>query len=128
MLAALDPKLAEVPLDNGVVPIHMLQGGMLTALQGRLRKMMKATRKIAQRLRPASTAVLGSDALLEKWHDLGCFRTLDVAGLAKLGLFDEASLVQITSGARRADRATLGFLLLCDRLVRNGRCAMGTSS
>lgn len=128
MLAALDPKLAEVPLDNGVVPIHMLQGRMLTALQGRLRKMMKATRKIGQRLRPASTAVLGSDALLEKWHDLGCFRTLDVAGLAKLGLFNEASLVQIISGARRADRATLGFLLLCDHVVRNGRCAMGTSS
>ena len=128
MLAALDPMLAEVPLDNGVVPIQMLKGGPIALIGGAVRKVAKALHKIAQRIRPASTAVMGSDALLEKWHDLGCYRTLDVAGLAKLGLFEEASLVQITSGARRADRATLGFLLLCDGLVRNGRCAMGTSS
>ena len=127
MLAELDPELAATPLDNGIIPLQMLKGGSITVITNGVRKAMKATRKVAQRLRPSSTAVMGSDALLDKWHDLECYRKLDVAGLATLGLFSEDVLSQIASGARRADRATLGLLILCDQLVRNARCALCTS-
>lgn len=121
LLGQLDRQLAAIPLDSGLVPAAMTTGGLgaraaKLALIGR-----KAARKIIQRVRPRSTAVLGSDLIIDGWQQTGGGKRLDLHRLASLGLFDETVLDAIGSGRLRPDRATLGFVLLCEAWTKTSR-------
>lgn len=118
MLAALDPKLADMPLDSGLVPSAMVAGGLRAKMMKLRVKALKAVRKVMQRIRPRSSATLGSARIVERWHASGGFRHLDIQGLLAMGIFDEAQLRLVASGAVKPDRATLGFLLLCEAWMK----------
>jgi asparagine synthase (glutamine-hydrolysing) len=114
ILARLSPQLAATPLDNGLIPAVMAHDN-LRAKQMLLRaKARKAQRKLMQRIRPRSVAVLGSERVIDGWFRAKRYAHLDIHRLASLGIFNEAMLEAIGTGRTRPDRATLGFLLLCE--------------
>lgn len=121
LLVELDPQLAAIPLDSGLVPAIMAGGGVRARGAQLLRTGKKAARKIGQRIAPRSARVLGSGLLVDHWHRCGAYRQLDLNALASFGLFDDAALEAVGSGRMKPDRATLGFLLLCETWARPSR-------
>lgn len=121
LLVELDPQLAAIPLDSGLVPAIMAGGGARARGAELLRTGKKALRKIGQRIGRRSARVLGSGLLVDHWHDCGAYRQLDLHALASFGLFEDAVLEAIGAGRTKPDRATLGFLLLCETWARPSR-------
>lgn len=117
LLLTLDRLLAAIPLDNGHRPDAFARGGLRVRATKWSTTLRKGSRKLVQRLIPAATAVIGSDRLIAAWREQGGFRALDADRLASLDLFDEDAIEALTSGAWTPDRATLGFVLLCNRIV-----------
>lgn len=121
LLVELDPQLAGIPLDSGLVPAIMATGGARARGAELLRTGKKTLRKIGQRIKRNSVSVLGSSLLIDRWHDCAGYRQLDLNVLASFGLFEDAVLEAIGSGRMKPDRATLGFLLLCETWARPSR-------
>jgi hypothetical protein len=117
LLARLDPSLASVPLDNGMIPAALAKGRAGARLSSARFLARKAARKIGQKLRPAAGRVIGSDLIIDAWHNAGEYRFLDAHKLASLGLFEEQVLDGLMNGALKPDRPTLGFLTLCSRIA-----------
>ena len=117
LLARLDPSLASVPLDNGLIPAALAKGRAGARLSHARFLARKAARKIGQKLRPAAGRVIGADLIIDAWHNAGEYRFLDAHKLASLGLFEEQVLDGLMNGALKPDRPTLGFLTLCSRIA-----------
>lgn len=114
LLACLDSHLAEVPLDNGVIPARpgKTLGGTIA----------KVVAKLRQRLGGASRPTLGSGAIGALWHRHRLFERLDRDALASFGFFDARVLDAILRGEVVPDRATLGFLVLLSGVKEALRC------
>lgn len=121
LLAAMDPGLAAVQLDSGLVPTAMIAGGIQARTAAWILAGRKAARKVMQRIRPRAGNVLGSMQIVDCWHAAGAYERLDLHSLASLGLFEDEVLEAIGSGRTKPDRATLGFLLLCETWSRASR-------
>lgn len=104
LLVQLDPGLAALPLDNGIVPAR--PSGMLR------RRAAGLLRKLGQRLGGGARATLGSSALIGLWHRHRLFERLDRDRLEAYGFLDRATLEAILRGEMVPDRATLGFVLM----------------
>lgn len=118
LLAALDPALAAMPLDSGLVPAAMIADGVRTRVAAWMLTGRKAARKVMQRIRPRADNVLGSVQIVDCWHAAGAYKRLDLHSLASLGLFENEMLEAVGAGRTKPDRATLGFLLLCETWAR----------
>lgn len=116
LLAALDPVLAAMPLDNDVVPAAVLQPRLANHVSGAFTKLGKLSRKVWQRLNPHPQPVMGSAAVTAAWHRHRGWERLDFARLAALGLFDPAALDLMQSGQLHPNRSELGLLLICNAL------------
>lgn len=118
MLCELDPALARVPLDSGLTPSDYGVNGWVAYAKRMRRTVSKGIGKAMQRLVPQSRNVLGSDGVVQAWARHGGHRRLDVSRLERLGLFHESALERMAVGGLKVDRASLGFLLMCDRVAR----------
>lgn len=104
LLATLDPSLAEIPLDNGVIPARPTRGLFLTGA--------KLFAKVRQRFGGRARATLGSPAVITLWHRQRLFERLDRQRLEGYGIFDRGTLDAVLRGELVPDRATLGFLVM----------------
>ncbi len=111
LLCALDPALAAMPLDSGIVPLDVRAPGRMA--MGKLwRSGVKAADHARRRLSGRSRETLGSQGVVARWSALELYRSLPVDAIAATGMVDEAVLAAIARGTTAPDRATLGFLLL----------------
>ena len=116
LLMELDPELAALPLDNGIVPADVVIGrGGVSKLR---RTVSKVADKLHQRLLGGSRATLGSGEAVARWHALGLHRDLPVDALKATGFLAPDALDAIVAGTMKLDRASLGFLLMMTSLVR----------
>lgn len=117
LLEELDPRLARIPLDTGLVPALAAREGLGARIAQARMTAAKIKKKLAQRLGMKNHQVLGADGVMNHWHRLEGHRRLDFDGLARLDLFDPAFLDSLATGQARPDRATLGFVLLCNAVI-----------
>lgn len=111
-LTILDPALADIPLDSGLRPSMVVKAPARAKLaEGRF-VAKKALSRIGRRFRKASRATLGSETLIQQWHDNRLYARLPGEALHGLGLFDPKSLDQVLCGEWLPDRPTLGYILM----------------
>jgi asparagine synthase (glutamine-hydrolysing) len=110
VLARLDPELARMPLDSGVLPVRLAAPGVLGCARNAPFTGKKAMRKVHQRLSGLGRPGLGQPALsalvVEHWRREPQLLT----GIPATGLADAAWLDQLLDGRCAADPATVGYL------------------
>jgi asparagine synthase (glutamine-hydrolysing) len=111
LLAALDPELAAIPLDSGVVPATSNRPWALRALSDADLTVRKASGRLFRTLSRHRRATLGSTSLLDRWSQLKMSALLPTDGLARLGILDPGVLESVAQGGRKLNRPTLGFLM-----------------
>lgn len=119
LLDALDPSLSSLPLDNGIVPAKRAQQGPVRALSLLTSKAGKLAQRIGQRMTGSSGEALGGPSVVKAWHRFDGHLRLDLDGLDRLGIFEPSALERISRGEMLQNRADLGYILLCDAVVRN---------
>ena len=118
MLARIDPGLAALPLDNGIVPSRV-EYGTFRYLTNAVNIVTKTFDKANTRLRGKSKSVLGSSSAIDLWYGLSLFKRLPVKSLNETGLFTRVAVESIAHSGRRFDRASLGWVLLVASLIRS---------
>jgi hypothetical protein len=117
LLAAMDPGLARIPLDNGQSPARMFD----RSLAGRAGKAMirfsKIRRRVIQRLSRGSLVDANSADVGAQWCKRVGPSDLNLQALAAWGVFRPKALEDFAEGKWRPNRATLGFILNCAYLV-----------
>ena len=116
LLAALDPDLAEIPLDSDLVPAAVLRPSLSNSISGSITKLGKFSRRLWQRINPQPRPVMGSAAVTAAWHHHRGWERLDFERLAALNLFDPAAMELLQTGQLRPNRSELGLLLICNTL------------
>lgn len=116
LLAALDPNLAEIPLDSDVVPATVLRPSLSNSISGSITHLGKFSRRLWQRINQQPRPVMGSAAVTAAWHHHRGWERLDFERLAALDLFNPAALELLQTGQLRPNRSELGFLLICNTL------------
>lgn len=111
LIHRLDPALAAIPLDSGLVPARLARPGLAGSLSVAGWSTGKAARKVWQRLRRARRAQLGAAELgclvQEHWRadpDL-------VAPIRRTGLVRDSWLDELLDGRRTASPTTVAFLV-----------------
>lgn len=111
VLAELDPALARLPLESGYIPAALASGGAAARLQSQRVTRRKVASKVQQRLRRTGRHAAGAPALaaavLAYWRR----EPGQLDGVAGTGMADPGWLSELLSGTRRADVATVGFLV-----------------
>lgn len=110
LIEKLDPALAAVPLDSGLIPAKLGQGGLATRAATARVTAHRVARKIRQRVRRSGRAQLGANEMAElvvsHWRaDPG-----SVAALRGNGIVRESWLDGLLSGAHTAPTGTVAFL------------------
>ncbi|MGS2616994.1 hypothetical protein ACVCAH_21085 [Micromonospora sp. LZ34] len=110
LIHALDPELAAVPLDSGLVPARLGQPGIRNRAAAARVNGRRLSRKVWQRLRHSGRAQLGAAEVaalvVQQWRaepDV-------VAPLRDSGIVREAWLDELIAGRRASDAATVAFL------------------
>jgi asparagine synthase (glutamine-hydrolysing) len=111
LIRRLDPRLAAIPLDSGLVPARLGRRGVVTTTAVARVSAGKMVRKVRQRIGGGRRAQLGAaelaDLVVRHWRaepDV-------VRPLREVGLVREAWLSELLSGGRGADAATVAFLV-----------------
>ncbi|MFI5896538.1 asparagine synthase-related protein [Actinoplanes sp. NPDC051513] len=113
LMQRLDPGLAAMPLDSGLVPARLANPGAGAALSLATVKARKVTAKVRQRLRGAGRAQLGAAEMaglvVAHWRaEPGC---APVNALRTGNVVDDNWLGELLDGRREADTATVAFLI-----------------
>jgi asparagine synthase (glutamine-hydrolysing) len=117
VMRRLDPDLAAMPLDSGLVPAQLAAGGISADVAVARRLAGKAGRKVWQRLhrraRPAAETPGLADRVLAHW------RSLDepLARLASVEFLRYETIRDVTSGRRALDPVSVGFLISLDGML-----------
>ena len=117
VMTRLDPELAAMPLDTGLVPARLGRGGVQAELSVGWRLARSSARKVRQRVakraRPAVITRGLAGRVLEHW------KTLDepLAALARLDFLNYETIRQVTSGERDLDAVSAGFLISLDGML-----------
>jgi asparagine synthase (glutamine-hydrolysing) len=110
LIARLDPALAAVPLDSGLIPAKLGQGGIGTRAAAARVTANRLARKIRQRVRGGSKAQLGANEMaalvVAHWRA----EPDAVAPLRGNGIVREAWLNEMLSGTTAVPAATVAFL------------------
>lgn len=117
LLAALDPKLAAMPLDNGLRPAAMAGSRAVAHIHQAGYYAGKVAGRISRKLKRDTRATLGSQAISKLWRSHGLQDTLPKAALRDSGLFNVQQLDRILSGEWLPDRPTLGYVLMISALL-----------
>ncbi len=116
-MARLDPGLAAMALDSGVIPADVARGGLANRLALARIFAGKAMAKVGQRLAARDRATMGSATAGALAIRHGLNRGVDLHRLATLGIFAPAALEAFSRGDGNMGRATLGFVLNLDHLL-----------
>ena len=111
LMRHLDPDLARIPLDTGLVPARLGTRALSTTIANRTLTARKAARKVRQRLsrsrRPQLGAAHMSDLVLTHWR-----ATPDVCGpLYEMPWLNAAWLDGLIAGQHAAEPTTMAFLI-----------------
>ena len=111
LMSRLDPKLATVPLDSGLVPARLGRPGLATTMAVARVTARKAAGKIQQRLGRVRKAQLGAQELagLVVTHWRAEPNTVDP--LRRNGLVNQVWLDELLDARRNARAATVAFLV-----------------
>lgn len=123
ILSRIDPALALVPLDNGITP-GRVENAAVTYLTDRVKIVTKSISKVMVKLSGKSKPVLGSSSAIDQWFGLSLSKRLAVKSLNDTGLLDRKAVESMAMGNRRFDRASLGWLLLVESLIRSVKCSL----
>lgn len=121
LIARLDPRLAELPTDSGIVAATVARGG-LRAWGGHMQRTAgKFVAKARQKLVRRDRATFGSARTVQRVYELGLHRRVDLHRLDQLKIFAPARLEAFGRGTWRPGRSTLGYILnthyLLDRVA-----------
>jgi asparagine synthase (glutamine-hydrolysing) len=111
LMSRLDPALAAIPLDSGLVPAQLGRGGMGTSVAVARVKARKAAAKVRQRLVGARRAQLGAAGLARLVVNHWRAEPDAAAPLRRSGVVREAWLDELLAGHREASAATVAFLV-----------------
>lgn len=121
VLGRLSPALAEVPLDNGLVPAELAAASWRTRLDLVIRSSHKLTAKVAQRrsarTRPPVAVAEIAATVREHWRRSGT--TLEA--VAALPFISAPEVAAIVAGRHEPDPATTGYLVALEALVGDRR-------
>lgn len=117
MLSRIDPELAVIPLDNGIVPDQ--QNRSFPKLTQKVKLVTKVFTRISNRVSGKSRSVLGSASAIDRWYGLSLSKRLPVKSLNAMRLANERAIENLANENRRFDRASLGWLLLIESLTRS---------
>jgi asparagine synthase (glutamine-hydrolysing) len=110
LIAKLDPALAAVPLDSGLIPAKLGQGGLGTRAASARVTAKRLARKIRQRVSRSGRAQLGANEMaalvVAHWRA----RPDAVAALRGNGIVRESWLDDVLAGQAQAPAATVAFL------------------
>jgi asparagine synthase (glutamine-hydrolysing) len=112
LLTDIDPALARIPLADGVTPAAAPTSWVGRRLNDARLDLSRINGRVRRRLAGQRRQTLGSLSVAQLWHGARLFEALPLDRLARTGLFDEAALDRVVSGAWLPDRPTLGFLLM----------------
>lgn len=115
-IARLDPGLAAIALDSGLVPAAVARGGVGNRIAQARHFVAKATAKLQQRLSARDRATIGSATAGSLALRHGLNGAIDVDRLAGSGIFSRDALAAFARGDATPGRATLGFVLTVDQL------------
>jgi asparagine synthase (glutamine-hydrolysing) len=110
LIAAANPALAAIPLENGATPASVAGGGLGASVASARRFVKKATAKLRQRLSGADRATFGSASTLELIARQGLAARVDIHRLSSLGIFNHERLEAFGGGRWQPSRSTTGFL------------------
>jgi asparagine synthase (glutamine-hydrolysing) len=111
LMSRLDPELADVPLDTGLVPAELGSRSLRARIATRTQTARKGARKVRQRLgrgrRPQLGAAQMSTLVLQHWRAEpdACRPLYDVPGLRR------SWLDELLAGTRDAQPTTMAFLI-----------------
>ena len=111
-LALLDDDLAKIPLDNGIVPASRTGRLLRTKISELSSLTKKAASKAFRHVSGGHHPTVGSQLVVQQWHQYELYRELPLHKLALTGLFDQQYLEEVGRGNVFPDRPTLGFLIL----------------
>jgi asparagine synthase (glutamine-hydrolysing) len=113
LMQRLDPGLAAMPLDSGLVPARLADPGAGAALSLAAVKARKVTAKVRQRLRGGGRSQLGAAemASLVVAHWRAEPGGAPIAALRSGGVVGHGWLDELLDGRREADTATVAFLI-----------------
>jgi asparagine synthase (glutamine-hydrolysing) len=111
LMSRLDPRLASIPLDSGLVPARLGRPGLATTMAVARVTARKAAGKIQQRLGRVSKAQLGAEEMagLVVAHWRAEPGTVDP--LRRNGLVNPSWLDELLDGRRNTRAATVAFLV-----------------
>jgi asparagine synthase (glutamine-hydrolysing) len=124
LMSRLDPALAVVPLDTGLVPTRMGRAGLARTAAVARYTATKTARKVRQRLRGSRRDQLGAagfaDLVLTHWRSAPDA----VEPLRRTGIVATSWLDQVLDGQRSAPASTVAFLI--NLLVASGAVTSDT--
>ena len=112
LLADIDPALAGLPLADGVTPAAAPTSLLGRRLNDARLDLSRVSGRVRRRLAGQRRQTLGSHSVAQLWHSARLYEALPMDRLARTGLFDDAALARVGTGAWLPDRPTLGFLLM----------------
>ncbi|BBH68028.1 hypothetical protein ACTI_47130 [Actinoplanes sp. OR16] len=111
IMQRLDPALAAIPLDSGLVPARLGEAGLATRAALARVALRKTTAKVRQRVTGGRRSQLGagtiSAAVLRHWRA----EPDRPAALRETGIVSSTWLDEVLAGRRDADPSTVAFLL-----------------
>ncbi|GIH10159.1 hypothetical protein Rhe02_82260 [Rhizocola hellebori] len=111
LMNRLDPRLASVPLDSGLVPAKLGKPGLVTTMAVARVTARKAAGKIQQRLGRKSKAQLGAEDLANLVVAHWRAEPNQVDALRQNGFINTGWLDELLDGRRSARAATVAFLV-----------------
>lgn len=129
VVSRLDPRLAAVPLDSGLIPARLADDGLVARGQRQLAAGRKVVGKVRQRLQGRRRGQLGATELARLVVAHWATEPETVAPLRDTGLVPEPWLDRLVAGQVAADPATVSFLVnvLVASQAANGRPPAGSA-
>lgn len=117
LITRLDPQLANLPTDSGIVAAIVARGGLQSWSDQLRRNIGKFAAKAQQKIMRSDRPTLGSARTVQHVYDTGLHRRVDLHALDKLEIFSPARLEAFGNGTWQPGRSTLGYLLNAHYLI-----------
>lgn len=111
LITNLAPELARLPLESGLSPRQVSEGGPAVKFSELRRKANKFRRKILQRVLGGNGSAFGSTYVMDLYERCELYRRYPVDKVAELEMFDAGALQAFAQGRLKPNRPSLGVLL-----------------
>ncbi|MEP1574492.1 asparagine synthase-related protein [Roseibium album] len=111
VLQDLDEHLSNIPLDSGLLPAAIANGGLAMKLAGFQQKARKLKTKLLQRFGGSRKLSLGGKNFQQKLSAKDSIDRLNWSAIGDIGFFDQKMIEQLRSSEINGSRTTIGYLL-----------------